>query len=92
MRDRARVTFIQNDRFVKIGRARNVRARLYGTPDPHPHELRLVGVIACEAAAETELAWHRQHAAMRVRGEWFHLDGVLLSAIREAGTSRRINH
>jgi len=77
------VYFIQNDQFVKIGRARNVKARLGELQVSHSQALRLVGVIACTDARETEAAWHRRHAAVHVRGEWFRLDPVLLAAIQD---------
>ena len=54
---------------VKIGYARNLRARLSGLSVGSPHRLILLGTLPGGADLEAEL--HERLAEHRVNGEWF---------------------
>ncbi len=76
------VYFIQADRFVKIGHAKDIANRISMLQTAHALELRLVGAIACARPKELEAEWHQRHRSLRMRGEWFQLSGALLEEIR----------
>lgn len=73
------VYFIRQGDMVKIGRARNVSARLGNLQTAHHTELMLVGCILADEAKEVEI--HNQFREHRVRGEWFRLDADLIRFI-----------
>lgn len=56
---------------IKIGLAKDVRARLATLQTASPQKLVLLGVIEHEDAAGLERHIHGVFAAERVRGEWF---------------------
>ena len=57
--------------FVKIGRTRDLDARLRTLRSGSPVPLHLVLVLAGDS--EIEAAWHRHFAQYRRHGEWFDL-------------------
>lgn len=78
------VYVIQAGRFVKIGRSQNPHARMADLQGAHPVELRMVAILPCAAAVDTELRLHERFAERRTRGEWFELDFALVGFIDRA--------
>lgn len=74
------VYFIQCERFVKIGRAQDVAARLHGLQKHTPFELTLLGTE--EGGEQRERELHRLFQGMRHRGEWFRLEGALQAYVQ----------
>lgn len=80
------VYFIQEipDGPIKIGWTdRPISIRLSGIQHGNCREL---GIIACidGASKQDEAAWHERFASLRIRGEWFRPDLMLLAAIKKA--------
>lgn len=64
--------------FVKIERAENIARRLDILQAGNPEPLRLIRVLAGDAAEE---AWfHRRYAHLRTRREWFRFCPTMLTA------------
>jgi len=61
--------------FLKIGWAKDPVKRLRELQTGCPYELTILG--QCPGSLEDEAAFHRTYADLRVRGEWFRLDGAL---------------
>jgi hypothetical protein len=66
---------------IKIGRARNVAARLVSLQTASPVELVLLGVVP--GSVEKERVLHSLFRPLRVRGEWFRPEAELLEFIAE---------
>lgn len=75
------VYFIQGESGgpIKIGMARNVRARMASLQTAHHSRLHLLGQMPGGSALESQL--HRQFAAHRLQGEWFAPTAELLAYI-----------
>lgn len=73
------VYFVAAGQQVKIGVAKNIRARLAGLQTSSPVPLRLLA-FAPGGLAE-ERAYHREFAAHRLLGEWFELAPAILWTI-----------
>lgn len=69
------VYFISNGNHVKIGSARDPRARLAELQIGTSTELSLIKTEVGGFPRENDL--HRQFNHLRIRGEWFRLDGTL---------------
>lgn len=68
---------------VKIGwTAGPVEARLRQLQVGSPEELRLLGTLHTEDAAELERELHGRFASYRVRGEWYQAEGELLAFLQ----------
>lgn len=72
------VYFIRHpDGFIKIGKAQghphNVKVRLKDLQGANPHELELLGSVACKEYSKLEAHLHGAFKLQRVRGEWFKL-------------------
>lgn len=82
------VYFVRCGSFVKIGRAKDVKARIASAATFVPYELELLHLepTSPDQLAAREAAYHVQFAALRHRGEWFRLDGALQSFL-EAQTT-----
>jgi hypothetical protein len=68
---------------VKIGRSRDVAARIRALESSTGRSLSLLGTIP----DDVEGLWHHRWHACRIRGEWFRLTPSLACAIRD-GTCR----
>ena len=82
------VYFLHCDGYIKIGHAKDAVRRLRGIETMVPYPVTLVHHVPCpdEATALTcERAFHRQFAALRVRGEWFRLAGDLAAFLQTGG-------
>lgn len=77
------VYFIQLDNAgpIKIGRAKNPIKRLKGLQTAAHKQLRLLAVIPGNSTTEKEL--HREFRDLRIGGEWFRAESILLAKIRE---------
>ena len=64
---------------VKIGRAGNIRKRLYGLQTAAPTDLELLHV----EPRDVEYEMHSRFSSLWVRGEWFRLEGALLSFLQD---------
>jgi hypothetical protein len=63
---------------IKIGwTAGPVESRLRQLQVGSPEELRLLGILHTEEAAELERELHERFATYRVRGEWYRPEGEL---------------
>ncbi len=58
----------------KIGRSRDVRARLRGLATSAPFELELIHEIPADDCASAERALHTQFSNKKIKREWFQLD------------------
>lgn len=65
------VYVVRCQRFHKIGWSADPARRLPHYQVHNPYPVALVGTVP--GTREDEAAWHREHAAKRVRGEWFRL-------------------
>ncbi len=65
---------LQGDR-VKIGTAKNIRARLHGATTFAAYDVSLLAWMP--GSRSTEMALHARFRELRVRGEWFHFKGEL---------------
>ncbi|MEE9610392.1 MAG: GIY-YIG nuclease family protein [Desulfatiglandales bacterium] len=83
--DQQHIYFIQavNGGPIKIGLAKNPKARLSELQTAHPYELHIVGVIP-NGGKLLESSLHKQFANERLNGEWFKESHSLLEVIREA--------
>lgn len=61
--------------FVKIGRAMHPESRCRELQTAHYETLHIIRTIKGDA----EKAFHLRFASLRVRGEWFRFDSVMLS-------------
>lgn len=77
-----------DNRFVKIGFARNVAERLADLQTGCPFELRIIGELP-GAAASMELVFHEVLSRLRFRGEWFELTDRLRLMIHEINSGAR---
>jgi hypothetical protein len=68
--------------YVKIGRARNVAARMHELQTGCPFELKLLAVLSTNP--EDETSFHRRFARDRRHGEWFALTPEVQAAIRDS--------
>ena len=64
---------------IKIGKTKNVAARLRSLQTSNPHRLQVIKTISSDTLSEQEL--HRLFANQRMRGEWFVKDAELLTFI-----------
>ena len=80
------VYFLQQDRMVKIGRARDLKERLRALQCGQASKLKLVAVFRCDRPIEVERAIHEHFDHLRESGEWFHLSEELIEAIRVTST------
>jgi hypothetical protein len=67
---------------LKIGVAVDVQRRFHGIQCHNADKLRLLGVIAGWEPHERE--WHQRLREHRIRGEWFHTNEEVMSAVRAA--------
>lgn len=79
------IYFIQTDdnRFIKIGRARDVEKRFQALQIGHPGTLKILAVHQGDVAEERII--HKRFAANKVRGEWFHATPVILDFALNGG-------
>jgi hypothetical protein len=71
------VYFLQNEQYVKIGKAADIGQRLSELQTAHPQTLRLVGVMYSPTPTTLEATIQKQFSALNIRGEWFLLtDGL----------------
>jgi hypothetical protein len=68
---------------IKVGRAADVRDRMYRLQTGSSEALELMGQIPDTSGGLMERAIHRRFADDRVRGEWFNPSPGLLAYIRE---------
>lgn len=66
---------------IKIGRARDPWARVAELATGSSHDLCILAVVP--GGAELEREFHREFAAFRLRGEWFHPAAELRRRIAE---------
>lgn len=66
--------------FVKIGRASNIRQRLGDLQIGRAQPLGLLAVLSHDP--KKEHAFHHELRAWRVRGEWFRLEGEVLTMLQ----------
>lgn len=62
---------------VKIGWASHIAGRMRVLQTGHPGPLKLIRTI--DGAPETESWLHRNFAALRMNGEWFRFDAVMMT-------------
>lgn len=67
----------QDNRYVKIGTARDVQKRLASLQTGMPETLRLLAAHAGSYAAERTI--HTRFTANRARGEWYHLTDEIIA-------------
>ncbi|WP_375493795.1 GIY-YIG nuclease family protein [uncultured Nostoc sp.] len=82
------VYFILNSdsKAIKIGRAKNLEQRIRSLQTSSPAHLKLiksVQVDGAEKAIELEQALHRQFQAIRLAGEWFKAEPLLIEYISQ---------
>lgn len=75
----------ETTRLIKIGKARNVQARLKALKSVSPDVLTLLAVVDGSVYPEDEL--HRRFDANRKHGEWFVPTPELLAFISKQGTT-----
>lgn len=66
---------------IKIGIAKAVNERLADLQVANPYELRLLGYVPTDDAEALEGRLHGQFYQLRIRGEWFRPEAVLLDFI-----------
>lgn len=66
----------------KIGRASDVRGRLWGIQTCNPEPLEIIHIIWTEQAADVEQQLHQRYAHKRLAREWFILTDDDLAIIR----------
>jgi len=71
---------------VKIGRARDARARLATLQIGSPYDLELIGVLS--GCGECEAEFHRGLSVNRLRGEWFDWTALVANVINAALAGR----
>lgn len=76
------IYFIRADSAIKIGYSVNPEMRLGELQVGAQHDLELLGVMHGEREDEGKL--HKQFANLRIRGEWFRAERVLLDFIEVA--------
>lgn len=64
---------------IKIGKAKNVKARLSGIQTGHPEDLYVWGVMLANERVESAL--HNKFKHLSLRGEWFRRDKELIDFI-----------
>jgi hypothetical protein len=69
------VYFISDGKFVKIGVAKDPKGRMQTLQTGCAEKLVLLKAVPGDAV--TERHYHSMFAALRMRGEWFHLEGAL---------------
>lgn len=72
---------------IKIGHARNVKARLRGLQAGNAERLTLIGTRHGGRAEEQQ--FHREFARDHIRGEWFRFSFEILDAAKDPETVRR---
>jgi hypothetical protein len=79
------VYFIADERkhWVKIGRAKNPKARLRDLQTSCPLKLFLLAKVFNDSAPKAESELHERFDKYRHRGEWFWLEGKLLDYVKE---------
>ena len=77
---KAYVYFITDGRYVKVGKATNIKTRLSDLQVSNPRPLTCIAIIPCtdiKAAHQAEHILHRRFTKYRMGGEWFDIyDGV----------------
>lgn len=71
---------------IKIGRAKNVSKRLQALQTSSPAVLQLLKAIPIEglaAAQALEQALHQQFRSLRLNGEWFRADTILMEYVEK---------
>jgi hypothetical protein len=74
------VYFVGAAEAVKIGRTRNVAARLRSLATASAVPLALLGTVPGDRQLEARLHWQWRH--LRLRGEWFRADQALCGRFR----------
>lgn len=67
--------------FIKIGRGKNIAARLRKLQNAHPVPIKLIAVLSSDP--RDELAHHRRWAHLRRQGEWFEADHDLVEHLAQ---------
>lgn len=79
---------------VKIGRAKNVAARIYELQISCPEQLTLLFSVDCgdqhRGASRLEAKLHRELADLHIRGEWFAWHEDIAAAIEVLGDPPRM--
>lgn len=69
-------------RFLKIGRAMNVRKRMRSLQTNHPTRLRFLGLLSRDVGSER--LFLDRFSEFKVNGEWFKPARMILDALKEA--------
>lgn len=75
------VYFIRGGAFIKIGKTRDLNARLPGIQTSYPEPLEVL--LAIGGGRNLEKALHQKFASLRAEGEWFRAEPNLLTYIDE---------
>ena len=73
--------FVRAGGYVKIGRTRNLRARLVSIQTGCPHPISAVHYLKGQGDREREM--HSRLAGHRANGEWFHWNRIVANVIRD---------
>jgi hypothetical protein len=77
------VYFLQGGGYVKIGIAKNIDNRLEQIKPQLPFVSQLLHVIKTNDTQLCETQWHRHFQKNRTNGEWFKLNSMEISLIKE---------
>lgn len=79
------VYFIRSGSFIKIGLSKRVRSRASSIATASPQGMEVLAILPCpvDALPYVESRLHARFAELRVRGEWFRDQPVLLEFIEE---------
>jgi len=77
----SKVYFITDRKYVKIGKAINIVARLSQLQTGHPEQLHLLGYVDGDVSVEKEL--QKEFSKYHYRGEWFKLTEEFANKIKE---------
>lgn len=72
------IYFIKCQSFVKIGRARDVMARVQLLQIGNPHKLKLLGCFGSDNVKDEERQIHAELLRYHRRGEWFEVPATVL--------------
>lgn len=84
-----RVYFLRAGNKVKIGRTRNVQARIDALQNMNPVRLHLL--FAQPGGVSLERSYHQRFKAYRAHGEWFEIRGDLADFLSRYVTLKRAN-